>query len=192
MPYATTLLHVRGPILTQTSWISWSVFRLSPSSILKEAMALKWSLKWNKRPKEWQNLFVKNGIRYIGVVFRNFTITEATNILRYTENFVKNGFVISILLCNYILTEPLCGNVEAILTNTCNAVTFYNPLLRMPLFVSQTRNVHFFLLEYGQWIAPDVSQRTNLFGCAFGSINWNWTTKTLSSICRIQLNTCSW
>ena len=171
MPYATTLLHVRGLILTQTSWISWSVFRLSPSSIFKEAMALKWSLN--------ETNGLKSGKIYL---------------LKMESAISKLFFVILQLLRrrNYILTEPLCGNVEAILTNTCNAVTFYNPLLRMPLFVSQTRNLHFFLLEYGQWIAPDVSQRTNLFGCAFGSINWNWTTKTLSSICRIQLNTCIW
>ena len=194
MPCATTLLHVRGLILTQTSWISWTVFRLSPSSIFKEAiiMALKWSLNKTNGLKTGKIYLLKNGIRYIGVVFLNFTITGATNIVLYTAKFVMNGFVISMLLCNYILTESLCGKVEAILTNTCNAVTFYNPLLRMLLFLSQTRNLNFFLLEYGQWIASDVSQRTNLFGCAFGSINWNWTTKTLSSICRIQLNTCSW
>ena len=191
------LIHV-DTSLPKLAELAEQYFAFRPCSLFKEAMALKWSLvkrkKKNKkkRPKDWRNLFVTNGIRYIGVAFLNFTITGATNIVRYTKKIVMNGFVISMLLSNYILTESLCGKVEAILMNTCNAVTFYNPILRMPLSVSQTRNLHFFLLEYGQWIAPDVSQRTNLFGCAFGSINWNWTTKTLSSICRIQLNTCSW
>lgn len=144
-------------------------------------MALKWSLNETNGLKSGKIYLLKMESAISGLFF------VILQLLRR-----RISFVTPILLCNYILTEPLCGNVEAILTNTCNAVTFYNPLLRMPLFVSQTRNLHFFLLEYGQWIAPDVSQRTNLFGCAFGSINWNWTTKTLSSICRIQLNTCSW
>ena len=43
---------------------------------------------FNELPRDWQNVFVITGVRFIGFFSIHFTITGLKNMDRYTEDFV--------------------------------------------------------------------------------------------------------
>ena len=56
--------------------------------------------RYNEGPRDWQNLFAVTRLRHIEVIFH---IIEVTKIIRYTEDFVVERFVISRFHCKSFL-----------------------------------------------------------------------------------------
>ena len=75
---------------------------------------------YNEGPRDWQNVFAITRFCYkLSKFFSTYLTTGVKEIVRYTEDFVKQRFVISRLHCTIILFTCLIKQIGKQYTSLC-------------------------------------------------------------------------